>query len=270
MTSHWLRDQISRVEDLFRQEALELARRLLPDLSQREQAYEATGLDFLQPLLMELLAAERQQLEERRALLEQDPDFSTPVSESRRLAAEELRRIQEHQAALVPLLRICHGHPRFAHLLDSGYGTGRYGVPFWRLSYYADRKAASEICQRAGKKNFSALLRDYQSANESYDVLHDRLEQIQQRPPTPRQEWEQLGRRLENLERVHLSTAQSRIQLALLKGGPCWDVLSRVTLDAEMRRLVEATGLLRDQLDELRQQRSNASQSYSIGYAGKR
>ncbi|MBT9585498.1 hypothetical protein IV102_19305 [bacterium] len=259
MTNHWLRDQIARVEDLLRQEAQELSLRLLPDLEKLDHAYQCTGLDFLKPAALEMLARERQQLEQRRAQLENDPDFHVPVSDSQRLAAAELRRIREHQAALVPLIRICHGHPRFAELLRNGYGTGRYATPFWRLSFYADRKAAAELCQRASKKNFAALLRDYHSANDSYDVLHERLEDIKERPLSPRQQWEQLGRRLQGLEQVHLSTAQSRIQLALLKGGPCWAALKRAPLEPEMARMVEATGLLKDQLDQLRQQRADAA-----------
>jgi hypothetical protein len=261
MTNPWLRDQISRVEDLLRQETHELSLRLLPGLEQLGKAHEYTGLDFLKPSFLDILTREREQLEQRRAELEGAPDFHVPVSESQRLAAAERRRIQEHQAALVPLIRICHSHPRFAELLRNGYGTGRYATPFWRLSYYADRKAAAELCQKAGKKNFAALLRDYHSANDSYDVLHERLEDLQERPPTPRQQWEQLGRRLQELESVHLSTAQSRIQLALLKGGPCWAALQGAPLSPDVKQLVEATGLLKDQLDQLRQQRSQAARS---------
>ena len=263
MTNPWMRDQIARVEDLLRQEAQELSLRLLPGLEpeQLAQAHLWTGLDFLQPTLLELLQREREQLQTRRQRLEQEPDFQIPVSESQRLASAELRRLREHQADLTPFLRTCHGHPRFADLLRNGYGTGSYATPFWRLSFYADRRAAAELCQRTGKKNFAALLRDYQSANESYDILDDRLHNLKQRPAGPRQEWEQLGQRLTELDRVYLSTAQSRIQLALLKGGPCWDRLAKVELERELRRLVEATGLLKDQLDELRKQRSHTSRT---------
>lgn len=255
MTNPWLRDQLSRVEDLLRQEVSELSMRLLPGLDQLESAYRCTGLEFLKPSSLEALAAERAELERRRAELEMHPEFNVPVTQSERQNAAERRRLQEHQAALLPLIRICHGHPRFAHLLRSGYGTGRYSTPFWRLSYYTDRKAAAELCQLTGKKNFTALLRDYHSANDSYDTLSHRLEDLKNLPPGPRQEWEHLGKRLQGLEPLHLSTCQTRIQLALLKGGPCWKALENADLPPDTRRIVESTGLLKDQLDELRRQR---------------
>jgi len=259
MTSHWLRDQICRIEDLLRQETQELAQRLLPDLAQLERAHHATGLDFLEPgAFQQNLERQRRQLQQRREALQQDPDFSRPISDSQRLAAAERKRLQEHQAALVPLIQICHRHPRFAQLLKNGYGTGRYATPFWRMSYYADRKAAAELCQLTGKKNFATLLRDYQSANEAFDVLHGRLQDLQRKSVSARQEWESLGTQLETLDRLALSTAQTRLQLALLKGGSCWQILEKAGLDRELRGLVDSTRLLLDQLEELRRQRAQA------------
>jgi len=260
MTNHWLRDQISRVEDLLRQETQELALRLLPSLDPEvvRQTQQRTGLSFLGPVLFELLAAERAHIESRRQHLESLPEFGRSVSESQRLAQTELRRIREHQAALVPLIRECHGHPRFAHLLKLGYGTGRYATPFWRLSFYADRKAATELCQRTGKKNFAALLRDYEAAIDSYETLNGRLDDLRSGPPPPRLEWEQRGRQLEELAASQLLTLQTRLQLALLKGGPIWTNLEKSTLEAELARLVQSTGLLRDQLEELRSQRGGS------------
>lgn len=260
MTNRWLRDQIARVEDLLRQETQELALRLLPSLEPEVVArtQQRTGLSFLMPVLFELLASERAQIEARRKHLESLPEFQLSVSESQRLAQSELRRIKEHQAALVPLIRECHGHPRFAHLVRLGYGTGRYCTPFWRLSFYADRRAASELCQRTGKKNFAALLRDYETAMDSYETLNGRLEQMREGPPPPRLEWEQRGRQLEELAASQLLTLQTRLQLALLKGGPIWTRLESSGLEAELARLVQSTGLLRDQLEELRQQRGGS------------
>lgn len=258
MTNHWLRAQIVRVEDLLRQETQELSTRLLPSLDRETVALaqRRTGLSFLLPTLFDILEAERQQLEERRKQLESLPEFGLSVSESQRLAQAEFKRIREHQAALVPLIRECHGHPRFALLLRLGYGTGRYATPFWRLSFYADRRAAEELCRRTGKKNFAALLRDYESAIDSYETLNGRLESLKSGPPPARLEWEQRGRQLQELGRTQLVTQQARLQLALFKGGPVWKTLERSELEPELARLVESTGLLRDQLEELRQQRS--------------
>ena len=260
MTNHWLRDQITRVEDLLRQETQELALRLLPSLEPEvvAQTQQRTGLAFLLPVLFEVLASERGHIEARRKHLEGLPEFAISVSESQRLAQAELRRIREHQAALVPLIRECHGHPRFAHLLRLGYGTGRYITPFWRLSFYADRRAAAELCARTGKKNFAALLRDYEAAIDSYETLNGRLDHLRTGPPPARLEWEQRGRQLEELAATQLVTLQTRLQLALLKGGSIWDRLEKSGLDPELGRLVQSTGLLRDQLEELRRQRGGS------------
>ena len=264
MTNHWVRDQIARVEDLLRQETQELSQRLLPSLEVEvvAQAHRRTGLSFLEPSLFEILQQEREQIEARRRQLERMPEFGLSISESQRLAQAEFKRIREHQAALVPLIRECHGHPRFALLLKLGYGTGRYCTPFWRLSFYADRRAAEELCRRTGKKNFAALLRDYSTAMDSYETLNGRLENLKSGPPLPRLEWEQRGRQLEELASTQLGTQQARLQLALFKGGAIWARLEKSGLEPELARLVESTGLLRDQLEELRQQRAGGNRSF--------
>lgn len=260
MTNHWLRDQIARAEDLLRQECQELSLRLLPSLEREvvALAQRRTGLSFLQPVLFDILEGERRQIEERRQQLESLPEFNLSVSESQRLTQAELKRIRDHQLALIPLIRECHGHPRFALLLRNGYGTGRYCIPFWRLSFYADRRAAEELCRRTGKKNFAALLRDYETAIDSYETLNGRLDDLKSGPPPARLEWEQRGRQLEDLTQTQLVTQQARVQLALFKGGAIWSHLEKSGLDPELARLVESTGLLRDQLDELRRQRAGS------------
>ncbi|MBX3169660.1 MAG: hypothetical protein KF760_19815 [Candidatus Eremiobacteraeota bacterium] len=258
MADHWLREQIVRVEDSLRQETRKLSVHLLPSLDREvvALAQRRTGLSFLLPVLFDILEAERQQIVERRQHLESLPEFALSVSESQRLAQAEIKRIRDHQAALVPLIRQCHGHPRFALLLRLGYGTGRYATPFWRLSFYADRRAAEELCRRTGKKNFAALLRDYETAIDSYETLNGRLDSLKSAPPPARLEWEQRGRQLEELARTQLVTQQARIQLALFRGGPIWRTLEKSGLEPELAQLVESAGLLRDQLEELRRQRA--------------
>jgi hypothetical protein len=258
MSDRWLREQIARVEDSYRQETRRLALALLPSLEPEvvARAHRSTGLSFLLPSLFEILAAERRQLEERRLHLEGLPEYQVSVSESQRLTQAEVKRIREHQAALTPLIRECHGHPRFATLLRLNYGTARYSTPFWRLSFYADRKAAEELCRRTGKKNFAALRYDYESAMDSYETLNGRLDSLKSGPPPARLEWEQRGRQLEELARTQLNTQQARLQLALFKGGPIWAILENSGLQAELAQLLEAAGLVRDQLEELRRQRA--------------
>ncbi len=91
---------------------------------------------------------------------------------------------------------------------------------------------------------------------DSYETLNGRLDQLRNGPPPARLEWEQRGRQLEELTQTQLVTQQVRLQLALFKGGPIWKVLEKAGMEPELARLVESTGLLRDQLEELRRQRA--------------
>lgn len=58
-------------------------------------------------------------------------------------------RIAELKQALNPLRRFLRKarHERLDHLLEVGYGTPDYDVPWWRVSYYSDWKAGDEILE---------------------------------------------------------------------------------------------------------------------------
>jgi hypothetical protein len=209
----------------WRAACLELARHILPDWSHLEKAAQLTGLDFLGPNLLQHIEDERQQLQAERQHWEQHPDFSLDPRQEHQRNQSEMARLREHQGVLAPFLNLCHGHPRFLHLLRSGYGTDDYTTPFWHLSYYRDRSAAKEIVERTGKRNFAQVLEEYRAAAESIGILQERLKVLKDPPPSPRAKWLNLGRRIEMLEQNHLATAQSRLQLALLREGPIWDRL---------------------------------------------
>jgi hypothetical protein len=258
-----LREEIAACEDQLREATRVLAARLLPSLDQStlDRCRLQTGLDFLNAQLLQHLAQERTDLEHQKSCLEKHPQYEGCPKLHAELHAEEQGRLSSHRAALIPFLRACEGHPRFARLLRSGYGTARYDTPFWRLSFYSDRAAATELCQRTGKKSWAALLHDYETAAESYEVLSERLRELSQvRPRTPREEWESLERRLQSLSALHLQTAQSRLQLALLKGGEIWSRLQATELESSLHEAVLHAGLLHDQLQELRMQRTLGAQ----------
>lgn len=250
-----LRQEREALEDRLRDQAHQLATLLLPDFSALQQARQWTGLDFLQDGLLEAIQEEREALLGQQKSLESAPDFQADPHQLQQQLQQESRRLQGHQAALLPFLQTCHQHPRFNHLLEQGYATSRYATPFWRLSYYADARAARELCQQTGKRNFAQLLADYRAAQDSYDVLSERQKELKQGRLTSGQQWQRLQERLEGLEQVHLSTAQTRIQLSLLKGGKIWERLGQPGLPRELAERVETTGLLKDQLDELMQRR---------------
>ncbi|MBX3170330.1 MAG: hypothetical protein KF760_23190 [Candidatus Eremiobacteraeota bacterium] len=246
--------QRQRTEDFLRQETLKIAKILLPSLESEavSAAHRRTGLSFLSPALLDVLCAERQELEARRRELEGMPEFQLSPAEAKRTAQEELGRLQEYQAALGSVVQQCQAHPRFQLLLQVGYGTSRYSIPFWRYSFYLDRWAANELCASTGKNDFQTLLDEYQSAEDSLKILQARSQRLSSDHPSPREEWEQCGLQLEKLKASQLSTLQTRIQLALLKGGEVWQVLKASQPGVEFVRLMGSVERLRDQLEDFR------------------
>ena len=90
-------------------------------------------------------------------------------------AIAELQEFREPFAVVVERCR----HPRLARLLEVGYGTSRYAVAFWRMSYYADWKAGDEILERFGeKKSFAEVLADYLEAVRTLETYDPRLESL--------------------------------------------------------------------------------------------
>jgi hypothetical protein len=251
------REQLARTEDFLRQESLKLAKILLPELDSEvvSAAHRRTGLSFLAPATLELLSGERQQLEARRRELEGMPEFQLSPIEARRTAQEELQRVKEFQEALGSVVEKCRAHPRFQTLLELGYGTSRYATPFWRYSYYLDRAAANELCASTGKKDFRSLLEEYESAADALQSLQQRSQRLSSSGASPREEWEQRGRQLEQLLASQLSTLQTRLQLALLKGGDPWQTLKSSSPNTEFSRIMTSVDRLRDQRDSLQGRR---------------
>ena len=199
--------------------------------------------------------AERQELETQRRELEGQPEFQMSPAEARRTAQEELGRIQEYQEALGSVVQQCRAHPRFQSLLETGYGTSRYSTPFWRYSFYLDRWAAQELCASTGKKDFPTLLEEYQSAEDSLQTLQSRSQRLSSAKASPREEWELRGRQLEQLQASQLSPLQTRIQLALLKGGEVWQTLKSTQPSVDFVRMMGSIDRLRDQLEDFRGRR---------------
>lgn len=245
------------LEDRLREEALKLARLLLPSWDALQQARVWTGLPFLTADLMRGMEAEGEQLRRRQAELQAHPSWNLPPEIAREQAQADAQRLRDHQLALLPLLQACRAHPRFETLRCSGYGTSRYSASFWRMSYYLDAQAAAELCRSTGKADWAALLHDYEQAIEAYGVLEERLRDVR-RPAAvhPRHEWDEIAQRLQRLSEQHLDTTRSRLVLAVFKGGELWERLRLTSLPPAIRVQAEAAGLLWDQLEELRQLRA--------------
>ena len=143
-------------------------------------------------------------------------------------------------------------HPRFPNLLKAGFGTQDYTVPFWRLSYHRDREAAAELCAQTGHSNFGELLADYQSATQAYDALAQRLQDLGKPVAGPSVDWRLLRQRLEKLDAIHLTTARTRIVLALIKGGSVWETLALARFPEPVYNLVRYARGLAGELEALR------------------
>lgn len=170
-----------------RTEALyELCVALLPDL-RRETLARATALTGYLPLA-EIdadaeLARRKPILEQRIAEIEADRRYRDRLllrAPRIGLLPRQLAELEDFRAPLVALLTRAE-HPRLQQLLASRYGTPAYSVPFWRVSYYQDWKAADEILDRfEGKLTFAALADELRSAQESCPVYERKIEQLQQ------------------------------------------------------------------------------------------
>lgn len=170
-----------------RTEALyELCVALLPDL-RRETLARATALTGYLPLA-EIdadaeLARRRPILEQRIAEIEADRRYRDRLllrAPRIGLLPRQLAELEDFRTPLVALLTRAE-HPRLQQLLASRYGTPAYSVPFWRVSYYQDWKAADEILERfEGKLTFAALADELRSAQESCPVYERKIEQLQQ------------------------------------------------------------------------------------------
>ena len=66
----------------------------------------------------------------------------------------------------------CEGHPRFERLWETGFGSDGFEAPWWRVSYWQDRSAASEVVALfPGKKTFGEVRAEYQSAKETLAIF---------------------------------------------------------------------------------------------------
>ncbi len=133
----------------------QLGEGLLPDLSDAACQRAAAWVGF--PAILGASspaverAAERAQLEAELAALEADPDWSGRETlvhpETGTLSIEE-KELEERRAPAWEVNSLCFQSPRFQRLIDTGYDTPEYAVPFWRAAYYQDWEAADLVVER--------------------------------------------------------------------------------------------------------------------------
>ncbi len=119
---------------------------LLPDLSPASLKRTANSTGALGGADPEAMIEERrQEIAAEMAEIRADEDVTTIPQRLNGLG----ERIDELKRALNPLRSFLRSarHERLDHLLDVGYGTPEYDVPWWRVSYYSDWKAGDEILE---------------------------------------------------------------------------------------------------------------------------
>jgi hypothetical protein len=161
----------------------DLTSTLLPDLT-AESVQRAAALAGYPPLVAadyeRQMAAERDALTAELARLEADPRFVNRefLRDPRggKLVLE-LAEISEAQRAVREVFYKC-SHPRMWALVDAKYGTPDYAVPFWRLSYYEDWKAADEILESWPGKTFAQVREEFLTAQHADGALTARIDDI--------------------------------------------------------------------------------------------
>jgi hypothetical protein len=126
----------------------------------------------------------------------------------------ELAELEAHHATQVAALQQLMAHPRFVQLVEWGYGTEKYTVPFWRLSYYDDWQAHDQIVEAFPGKTFQDLAKAYVEALDAEETLRGEMARVRGVIAQGRAVWDEhaaLKRRLEVLPGTHLQSAQVRL-----------------------------------------------------------
>ncbi len=131
----------------------DLAAAIVPDFTPAsfQRAAQLTGFRKLvdeDPIAKR--EAERKGFREWMVKIEAEPRFRDRVKLRDPRVGQLTRKIAEledFRAPFAEVLAKC-AHPRIQRLIDVWYGTEKYDVPVWRLSYYADWKAGDEILEK--------------------------------------------------------------------------------------------------------------------------
>lgn len=218
-----------RAELVKRREAAleEMTRALLPSFTAADLASAARATGFpglVQRDFPRQAETERRTLTARIGEIEADPRYRDrrllrdPGVGTLTRAIAELQEFREPFASVVERCR----HPRLARLLEAGYGTSRYDVPFWRMSYYADWKAGDEILERfAGKKEFAEVLAEYLEAVRTLETYDPKLASLKAEFTAGVQLEEELGAARQGLESLE----------------PRWYGLARIALAEHLESL---------------------------------
>lgn len=240
---------------------------LIPDL--REDVLgplaNVLGFPWLRSGRVAAMNAERAKLVARQAEIEADPAWVDRVElcdPEKGTLAPRIRELGHHIEALRPVVEK-FSHPRLQALLDNGYGTDAYATPFWRTSYYADRKAAEEILARCpAGTTFKEAREEYLQSTEALAALESSLAGLQadlDRGIALEKEHGDIVERLRTLREAYLEEARARTASLLLENPPLLERIEPLPAAAPVARrmaglvhkIIYLDGLVTAKLDPL-------------------
>ena len=178
------RQQVRELEGRGEGALAEFTAAILPKLDRAAlaRAVDLTGyVPLVQSDPLTALAKTHQALSGRVAEIEADRRYRDRMllrAPRIGMLTREIAELEEFRAPLQELIGKC-AHPRLAHLLQVGYGTSAYKVPFWRMSFYADWQAGDQICARfSTDKLFGELRADYVASCDHLAVFDSKLEKL--------------------------------------------------------------------------------------------
>lgn len=215
-----LADARSRRDEALREIVVGLIPALTPEAIDR--AVAATGaVGVLQADVFLWRDARRRALEARVAEIAENPAYAQRELRRAPRVGTLTRQVDELEEFRQPFADLVEraAHPRLARLLENGYGTDAYLVPFWRLSYYGDWKAGDEILERFPGKTFAQLREELATAHSTLAVYDGKLGELRdeiRRGEALEAEHDKLVAELAGLDDAALARARSALRRHLI------------------------------------------------------
>jgi hypothetical protein len=219
------------LENEYRTAFNDLGASLLPTLDPQtlQWAVQVTGYAPFQssdPIAMR--EQERASLQQQLAAIENDPAFRDRELQRHPRTGTLITRMNELQEHRRPWAEVLQNaaHERIERLLEVGYGTEDYKVPFWRLSYYSDWEAGDQILEKfPGKKDFGEVRKEILQARETVSTLETEILDLQRQINEGiqlEQRHAELSQALASVDERYLSGARAKLAEHMLGIEPKW------------------------------------------------
>ena len=209
---------------------------------------------------------------ERRAALQRELD-EIEQGEVWPQIAQELAQLEAELAAQQEVLRPSQRfvrraeHERLETLLDNGYGTESYDVPWWRMSYYSDWKAGDEILEGyPAHEEWGPWVEEYRHHFNEVARLAGEVEQLDERVALMKRvqrDHFELSQRLLGVEAEVGHHVRDTLKASLARGGPA--VFGAMAAGAEHELAAKRWAGIGKQLQYLQELRENQLEPFGEG-----